>query len=152
MKYLLDTNVISELISKQPSQNVVDWVDGLDPASIYISVITIGEIRKGIEKLPVSKRREQLAAWLEHDLLLRFQGKIAELTVEVMLTWGALIGRLENEGKPMPAIDALLAATALEGNFALATSNDEDFRHTGVKMINPWKARAQPSSEEQSGA
>jgi toxin FitB len=119
MKYLLDTNIISELISKQPNQDVIDWVDHLDPTSVYISVITIGEIRKGIEKLPVSKRREHVTAWLENDLLIRFQGKIADVTTEVMLTWGALIGRLENEGKPMPAIDSLLAAIALHGNYVL---------------------------------
>jgi toxin FitB len=142
MKYLLDTNVISELISKQPNQVVIDWIDQLDPSSVYISVITIGEIRKGIEKLPVSKRREQVTVWLENDLLTRFHGKIAEVTTEVMLTWGALIGRLENEGKPMPAIDSLLAAIALQGNYVLVTRNDEDFKNTGVTVMNPWKMPA----------
>jgi toxin FitB len=139
MKYLLDTNIISELISKQPNQDVIDWVDQLDPTSVYISVITIGEIRKGIEKLPVSKRREHVTAWLENDLLIRFQGKIADVTTEVMLTWGALIGRLENEGKPMPAIDSLLAAIALHGNYVLVTRNDEDFKNAGITVVNPWK-------------
>ncbi|MBX2996910.1 MAG: type II toxin-antitoxin system VapC family toxin [Caldilineaceae bacterium] len=142
MRYLLDTNIISELISKQPNQDVVDWIDQLDPMSVYISVITIGEIRKGIEKLPISKRREDLTVWLENDLLIRFQGKIAEVTAEVMLMWGTLIGRLENEGKPLPAIDSLLAAIALEGNYALVTRNDEDFKNAGITVINPWKTRA----------
>lgn len=139
MNYLLDTNVLSELINKQPNPDVIAWIDQLDPHMVSISVITIGEIQKGIEKLPVSKRRDMMAAWLEHDLLIRFQGRIAEVTIEVMLTWGKLTGRLENEGKPMPAIDSLIAAIVLRGNYTLVTRNDEDFQHTGIKVINPWK-------------
>lgn len=138
MKYLLDTNVISELVSKQPNQDVIAWIDQLDPNSVYISVITIGEIRKGIEKLAVSKRRDIVNEWLENDLLIRFQGKIAEVTTDVMLTWGALTGRLENEGKPLPAIDSLIAAIVLQGKYVLVTRNDEDFKHSGITVINPW--------------
>ena len=100
MNYLLDTNVISELISKQPDKRVVDWLDRLDPNTVYLSVITIGEIRRGIEKLPPSKRRDRVKEWLEGDLLLRFQGRILPITTEVMLVWGELTGRLEREGSP----------------------------------------------------
>ncbi|PDW02746.1 type II toxin-antitoxin system VapC family toxin [Candidatus Viridilinea mediisalina] len=139
MKYLLDTNVLSELVSKAPNQAVIEWLDALEPHAVYLSVISIGEIRKGIEKLPASKRREQVMAWLEHDLLFRFQGNIVELTLEVMLTWGALVGRLEANGTPLPAIDSLIAALALHGDFVLVTRNDEDFKHTGVTIVNPWK-------------
>jgi len=139
MNYVLDTNVISELISKQPNKKVVEWLDRLDPNTIYLSVITIGEIRKGIEKLPPSKRRETVREWLEADLLLRFQGRILEITTEVMLVWGELAGRLENEGRPITAIDSLIAAIALQGNYCLVTRNEHDFQHTGVTIINPWK-------------
>ena|SRR4030043_524397 len=139
MNYLLDTNVISELISKQPNRKVVEWLDHLDPNTIYLSVITIGEIRKGIEKLSPSKRRDTVKEWLETDLLLRFQGRILEITAEVMLIWGELTGRLENEGRPITAIDSLIAAIALQGNYCLVTRNEQDFRKTGVTMINPWK-------------
>jgi tRNA(fMet)-specific endonuclease VapC len=139
MNYVLDTNVISELISKQPNKKVVEWLDRLDPNTIYLSVITIGEIRKGIEKLPPSKRRETVKEWLEADLLLRFQGRILEITTEVMLIWGELAGRLENEGRPITAIDSLIAAIALQGNYCLVTRNEHDFQHTGVTIINPWK-------------
>jgi predicted nucleic acid-binding protein len=139
MNYLLDTNAISELIAKQPNKKVVEWIDSLDPNTIYLSVITIGEIRKGIEKLPPSKPRDSVKAWLETDLLLRFQGRILDITSDVMLTWGELAGRLENEGKPIAAIDSLIAATALQGTFCLVTRNDSDFQHTGVTIINPWK-------------
>jgi toxin FitB len=139
VKYLLDTNVISELISKQPQRAVLDWLDQLDPQAVYLSVITLGEIRKGIEKLPHSQRRVTLTQWLETDLLIRFAGKIAAVTTEVMLTWGELVGQLELAGTPMPAIDSLIAAIVREGNFTLVTRNDEDFQHTGIMVINPWK-------------
>lgn len=139
MNYILDTNVISELIAKQPNEKVVAWLDGLDPSTIYLTVITISEIRKGIEKLPASKRRDTIKAWLEADLLLRFQGKILDITTEVMLVWGELAGRLENEGKPVAAIDSLIAAIALQGRYNLVTRNDSDFQYTGIIVINPWK-------------
>lgn len=139
MNYVLDTNVISELISKQPSKKVVEWLDRLDPNTIYLTVITIGEIRKGIEKLPPSKRRDTVKEWLEADLLLRFQGRILEITTEVMLVWGELAGRLENEGRPITAIDSIIAAIAIQGNYCLVTRNEHDFQHTGVRIINPWK-------------
>jgi len=139
MNYLLDTNVISELISKRSNKKVVEWLDRLDSNTIYLSVITIGEIRKGIEKLPPSKRKERIKEWLEGDLLLRFQGKILEITTEVMLIWGELTGRLEKEGRPITAIDSLIAAIALQGNYRLVTRNEHDFQYTGVTIINPWK-------------
>jgi toxin FitB len=139
MKYLLDTNIISELIARQPDERVVAWVDVQDPASIYLSVITIGEIQKGIVKLPASKRKETLAAWLRDDLLARFSGRILSITSEVMLRWGELTGRLEQAGKPLPAIDSLIAAIALQGGYALITRNEDDFKDTGVMLINPWR-------------
>jgi len=139
MNYLLDTNVISELISKRSNKKVVEWLDRLDSNIIYLSVITIGEIRKGIEKLPPSKRKERIKEWLEGDLLLRFQGRILEITTEVMLIWGELTGRLDKEGRPITAIDSLIAAIALQGNYRLVTRNEHDFQYTGVTIINPWK-------------
>jgi len=139
MNYVLDTNVISELISKRPDRKIVEWLDRLDPNTIYLNVITIGEIRKGIEKLLPSKRRETVREWLETDLLLRFQGRILEITTEVMLVWGELVGRLEKEGKPISAIDSLIAAIALQGNYCLATRNEHNFQYSGVTIINPWK-------------
>ncbi len=139
MNYLLDTNVISELISKRSNKKVVEWLDRLDSNTIYLSVITIGEIRKGIEKLPPSKRKERIKEWLEGDLLLRFQGRILEITTEVMLIWGELTGRLEKEGRPITAIDSLIAAIALQGDYRLVTRNEHDFQYTGVTIINPWK-------------
>lgn len=139
MNYILDTNVISELIAKQPNTQVIDWIDRLDPRTVYLTVITVGEIRKGIEKLPPSPRKATIRMWLETDLLLRFQGKILTITTDVMLVWGELTGRLETEGKPMAAIDALIAAIALHGQYTLITRNEIDFQYAGILLINPWK-------------
>lgn len=138
MKYLLDTCVISELVARKPSAHVLDWIDGIDPDSAYLSVITIGEIRKGIEKLPDSERKNTLHAWLVEDLMARFSGRVLPLDREVMLRWGRLMGILESEGKKMAAIDSLIAATALYHHCRLVTRNAADFKHTGLTIINPW--------------
>ena len=138
MRYLLDTCVISELVSKKPETAVIDWIDGIDDEYFYLSVITIGEIKKSIEKLPDSERKELLASWLEEDLLSRFQGRILRLETAVMLTWGSLTAKLEQEGKKLPAIDSLIAAIALTNNLTLVTRNIADFQNTGVSLLNPW--------------
>ncbi|GAB4432121.1 MAG: type II toxin-antitoxin system VapC family toxin [Chloroflexi bacterium OHK40] len=139
MNYLLDTNVISELVARRPEQRVVAWVDGLEDERLYLSVITIGEIRKGIAKLPPSPRREDLRRWLEGDLLARFAGRIAGISTATMLAWGELTGRLERAGVMLPAIDSLIAAIVLEGGFTLVTRNDGHFRQAGVPVVNPWQ-------------
>ncbi len=139
MKYLLDTNVISELIAKQPNQKVIDWLDALEPSSVYLSVVTIGEIRKGIEKAPPSQRKTDVTDWLYNDLLIRFDGKIAEITTDVSLTWGELVGRLEQQGKPLAALNSLIAAIALTHSYVIVTRNEADFANTGAVIINPWK-------------
>ena len=139
MNYLLDTCVISELVTRQPEVRVVQWVDSIEEERLFLSAITIGEIKKGIEKLAASRRKEHLVAWLERDLLLRFQGRILPVDVGVMLVWGALVAELEQQGKSMPAMDSLIAAIALEGGFGLVTRNEQDFASSGVRMVNPWR-------------
>ncbi len=139
MRHLLDTNVVSELIVREPNPRVVRWIDHLDPRGVYLSVVTIGELQKGVEKLPDSGRKETLREWLEGDLLVRFDGRILNLDVGAMLTWGALVGRLELTGRPLPAMDSLIAALALHHDCALATRNESDFEGTGVRVVNPWE-------------
>jgi tRNA(fMet)-specific endonuclease VapC len=139
MKYLLDTCVISELVSKRPNSSVVKFVDSLDSDDIYLSVITIGEIIKGVEKLPKSKRKQELHTWLKEDLLARFSGKIIPIDNDVITEWGLLTARLDLAGTPMPAIDSLIAATALTYAFALITRNVSDFKGSSVEVVNPWE-------------
>ncbi|MCU0491368.1 MAG: type II toxin-antitoxin system VapC family toxin [Chloroflexaceae bacterium] len=139
MKYLLDTNVVSELIAKQPNQSVLDWVDAQDPNSLFLSVITIGELQKGITKLPTSERKTTLQSWLTNNLLTRFQGHILAFDIEVSLVWGSLTGRLAQIGRPLAALDSLIAAMALSHGCTVATRNEDDFADTGVAVINPWK-------------
>jgi toxin FitB len=135
MKYLLDTNVISELIAREPEPQVVAWVDSLDPNFVYLSVITIGEISQGIAKLPPSKRQETLVEWLHNELLIQFRGHILDIDTAVMLTWGQLTAKAK---RTLPAIDSLLAAVALHHDCALVTRNEKDFADTGLVVINPW--------------
>ena|SRR5689334_15527952 len=139
MSYLLDTCVVSEFAAKQPSEKVASWLAKLDPESVYISVVTLGEIQKGIDKLPASKRKEALRAWLKDDLLIRFRGRLLPLEVGEMLTWGTLISRVEAKGLPMPLIDSLIAATALHHDLVLVTRDEDDFSPSGASIVNPWK-------------
>lgn len=139
MNYLLDTNVISELVARQPNQQVVVWIDSLDPNFVYLSTITIGELSKGIEKLPQSKRKAELTDWLHHRLLVRFSNRILGLDAATMLKWGQLTARLETMGRTLPAMDSLIAAIALHNECILATRNEADFKDTSVTILNPWQ-------------
>ena len=97
MNYILDTNVISELVAAQPDPNVIRWMDEVDPDQVFLSVIAIGELKKGIEKLPGSNRKEILDQWLQEDLLVRFQDHILSIDTKTMLLWGSMVAKLENE-------------------------------------------------------
>jgi len=139
MKVILDTCVISELVTKKPNPQVVAFVDALDDDDIFLSVITIGEIIKGIEKLSDSPRKLELRQWLHDDLLARFQGRILPLDTDTVIGWGELTARTESIGKPMPAIDSLIAATALNNKMTLVTRNVSDFAGAGIEIANPWE-------------
>lgn len=139
MRYMLDTCVISELVAREPDPGVVKWVDSVAEEKLFLSSITIGEIKKGIEKLIVSDRRRVLAEWLEDELLVRFKDKVLPIDTAVTLVWGKLVADLEKQGKPIPAIDSLLAATALQGGLILVTRNEGDFAHCGTAVVNPWE-------------
>lgn len=139
MRYLLDTNVVSELSKPHPDPMVVAWIDEVDIAGVYLSVVTVGEIRKGIARLPSSKRRAYIEHWVETVLFAEFQANIVPFELDMALAWGDLTGRLERAGKRMQVIDSLIAATALQGDFILVTRNEADFAATGVKLLNPWQ-------------
>ena len=138
MKYLLDTCVILELVAKRPDPRVTAWIDSIDSETAFLSAITLGEIRKGIEKLPDSDRKSTLQAWLRDELSIMFSGRVLPIDTPVAIRWGELTGALESRGKKMAAIDSLIAATALHHHCRLVTRNEDDFKHSGIALLNPW--------------
>jgi len=138
MRYLLDTCVISELVKKKPDAAVIEWVEAEDEELLFLSVLTIGEIQKGIAKLKDSARKATIQRWLDTDLRERFAERIVPVSENVALTWGLIQGEAEAKGTPIASIDALIGATAIEHNLAVVTRNENDIRPTGARMINPW--------------
>jgi predicted nucleic acid-binding protein len=138
MSYLIDTCCISELVKKKPNPNVVNWFNDRDELSMYLSVITFGELRKGIEKLPDSKKKKELNRWVKEDLKHRFKNRILNINMEEVDKWGEILATAEKNGKPLPAIDSLIAATAFVHDLSVITRNTQDMEGSGVEVINPW--------------
>ena len=138
MNYLLDTCVISELVKNSPDKNVLDWLRSTPAERLYLSVITIGEIRKGLLKLPDSKRKDLLTNWLD-SLLEDYKNRILTIDLTVAENWGSIQGKAEKEGNSMPSIDGLIAAIAYTHNLAIITRNVNDFKPSGIPIKNPWK-------------
>lgn len=135
MTYLVDTNVLSELRRKNPAPQVVNWFSRCPSAGLYLSVLTIGEIRKGVEMLNDPTRKAALHQWLSVDLPTYFSGRILPVDSRVCDRWGRMLATV---GRPVPAIDSLLAATAAEHNLILVTRNVKDFIALPVTTIDPW--------------
>ena len=140
--FLLDTNVVSELIKPKPKPKVQRWIDSTDEGLLHLSVLTLGEIRKGIAVLPSHSRRASLEAWLSNDLMLRFAGRILPIEEEVADRWGWIAAKALTAGSPLPVIDGLLAATALHFNMTLVTRNTKDVAATGVATFSPWPSQS----------
>ncbi|MET0606599.1 MAG: type II toxin-antitoxin system VapC family toxin [Beijerinckiaceae bacterium] len=138
MNYLLDTNVVSELARRDADRRLLAWAGSLAEEQVYLSVVTIAEIRKGIALLPQGKRRSSLDEWLREGLLDRFRQRIVGVGVEIAELWGLLAAQARSKGAGFPAMDGFLAATALKHQFAIATRNTKDFSQLNVKVINPW--------------
>ena len=136
MSYLLDTNVISETIRRQQDKLVIRWLEQVPAEALFVSVLTLGEIRKGIERLPDKKRREKLRLWLEHELPAWFEGRVLPIDLAVADRWGRLLAELDRSA---PTIDSLLAATAVHYELRLVTRNSGDFDYPGLEVINPWE-------------
>jgi toxin FitB len=135
LSYLIDTNVLSELRRREPDAQVVRWVESRPSVVLYLSVLTLGELRKGIEALPEGTRKHAMLDWLEVELPQFFAGRIRPIDARVADRWGHLVARA---GRPLPAIDSLLAATALVHDLTLVTRNLRDFEFPGLSVINPW--------------
>jgi predicted nucleic acid-binding protein len=139
MRVLLDTCVFAEFTKPTPNRQVIEWVDAQGLESLFVSALTIGEIAKGIAKLPVSKRRKALEEFLE-ELINRFDRQILALDTEVMRAWGAMTGKLEVKGRKLLVMDSLLAATAIVHDLTVVTLNESDFVPTGVGILNIWRS------------
>jgi len=137
--FLLNTNVISELVKPRPETNVTAWIEGTDESLLYLSVLSLGEIRREISVLPQSRRRATLEAWLDKDLRARFEGRILDIDQEVADRWGLLTAAARNSGILLPVIDGLLAATALEHNLTLVTRDTGQIPSMGIPILNPWQ-------------
>ena len=137
--YLLDTNCISEVVRTHPEPRVMAWIEAADESLIYLSVLTLGEIRKGLAALSQGKRRTQLETWLDVELRARFSGKILSVDSHVADRWGWLAASAKRAGKPLSVVDGLLAATALHHNLTLVSRNTSDFVPLPVPILNPWQ-------------
>jgi len=138
--FLLDTNCISELVRSQPEARVLSWMEAADESLLYLSVLTLGEIRKGVAGLPQGKRRTRLESWLESELQARFSGRVLSIDKAVADRWGLLAAAARRAGRPLSAIDGLLAATALHHGLTIVSRNISDFANTQVPVLNPWEA------------
>jgi len=138
--FLLDTNWISEVVSIKPEPRVLAWLDAADERTLYLSVLTLGEIRKGIVTLAEGKRRAQLEAWLEIDLRRRFAGRILPVGDAVADRWGMLAADVKRQGRSVPTVDAMIAATAIHHNLTVVSRNVDDFKNAEVSLFNPWQA------------
>ena len=135
MNWLLDTCVISEPTKRSPEPRVIQWLAAQPEETCFLSVLTLGELRKGASKLPRGPRRSALEHWLETELRLRFAGRILSIDESVAFTWGQMQAALS---RPVPAIDSLIAATALAHNLTVVTRNTPDMALTGAICFNPW--------------
>jgi toxin FitB len=138
--FLLDTNVISELSNRNPEPRVLDWMEAADESLLHLSVLTLGEIRKGAALLLQDKRRTQLETWLEVDLQARFAGRIVPIDSAIADRWGLIAAEAKRKGTTLPVIDGLLAATALDRNLTIVSRNVKDFVTTQVPVLDPWEA------------
>lgn len=138
MKYLLDTCLISELVKKEPNRAVVSWLDKQEERSLFLSVLTLGELQKGISKLPDGVRKDQLQAWAGHDLVERFSGRMIDIDRETALVWGKLQGESEQQGERLPVMDSLIAATATAHGLTVVTRNIKDMERCRARVCNPW--------------
>lgn len=145
MKYLLDTCLISELVKKEPNPAVLAWLDAQDEQTLFLSVLNLGELQKGVNKLSDGAKKDTLDAWLRHDLVERFSNRILAVDQETALCWGRLQGEAERKGQKLPVMDSLIAATAAVHGMLVVTRNTKDLERCGAQVCNPWECVDQAS-------
>jgi toxin FitB len=138
VKFLLDTCLVSELVKKEPNAAVLKWLDESDERGFFLSVLSLGELQKGISKLPTGARKDDLQGWIEHDLIERFEGRILDLDQGTALIWGKLQGEAEQKGEKLPVMDSLIAATAAAHGLVVVTRNVKDMERCQARVFNPW--------------
>lgn len=137
-KFLLDTNALSEFVKATVNLGLLDWMQQTEEASMAISVVSVGEIQKGISRMPQGRRQTDLQDWLDNQLIPRFDQRILAIELSDMQRWGQLMGEAIKRGATLPAVDALLASAALNRDLVLVSRNERDFARTGVRLLNPW--------------
>ena len=138
MNFLLDTNLVSEWTKPRPNSGVVSWLADADEDRVFISVVTIAELRHGVERLAIGRRRKRLNEWIEGELLFRFDGRILPIDPATADAWGRIVAHRERLGRPIGAMDAFIAATAQVHKLTLATRNQTDFEASVAAVVNPW--------------
>jgi toxin FitB len=137
MSFLLDTNVVSEWIKPRPNPGLIGWMESADEDRIFISVVSLAELRYGVERMAAGRRRSRLEEWLRDELPLRFEGRILPVDIKVAEAWGKTVSRYESAGRPIGVMDAFLEATAEMHRLTLVTRNVSDFPLL-KPTLNPW--------------
>jgi predicted nucleic acid-binding protein len=140
MNFLLDTMVVSEWMKTNANRGVITWLAEVDEDRVFISVITLSELRYGIERLAQGARRGRLDAWLRNELPLRFEGRILSVDSAVADCWGKIVASREAKGRPVGVMDAFIAAIAETHGMTVVTRNTSDFEASTLSIINPWTA------------
>lgn len=141
MSFLLDTNVISEGAKPRPDAGVMEWLASIDEDELFLSVVSLAELRHGVERLDEGRRKTALNAWLSEDLPARFDDRLLALDAAAADQWGRIVARSQAAGRPIGAMDAFLAALATLHQLTLVTRNVADFEGTGIRLFNPWSRR-----------
>jgi toxin FitB len=138
VSFLIDTNVVSEWVRPRPDSGVLAWLAEADEDRVFISVVTLAELRRGIARLPQSRRRNRLDEWLRDELPLRFEGRILPIDAVVAAAWGDVVAEREQRGRPISAMDAFIAGTVRVHQLTLVTRNSADFQGSVPEILNPW--------------
>jgi predicted nucleic acid-binding protein len=138
VSFLVDTNAVSEWVKPVPDPGLVAFLDAVDEDRVYVSVITVAELRQGIERLAPGRRREQLEIWIQEQFPQRFAGRVLVVDESIADAWGRLVARTWSAGRPIGIMDGFIAATAQANDFTLVTRNVSDFEAAGITVLNPW--------------